>query len=318
MAAGPTFEEMLAAQARVRPHIHTTPLLTCKTLDRQAGARLYFKCENFQKTGSFKARGAVNAVFSLGEAEAARGVVTHSSGNHAAALAYAAGLRGIPAWIVMPANSPQAKQSAVAGYGGRVTLCEPTLEARESTAQALVAQTGARLIHPYDNPAVIAGQATAALEMLEEQPELEVIVAPVSGGGLLSGTGIAAKSRKPGMRVVGAEPRNADDAFRSLAARRLEPAAQAVTIADGLRATLCPLTLAILRERVDEILLVKEEEIVSAMRSVWERMKLVIEPSAAVAAAAGAALAARHAEPALRIGILLTGGNLDLGRLPFA
>jgi threonine dehydratase len=318
MSVGPDLGAIQRAQARVEPHIHRTPVLTCKALDSLSGSLLYFKCENFQKTGSFKVRGAVNAVLSLAEEEARRGVVTHSSGNHAAALAYAAGLRGIPAWIVMPSNSPQAKLRAVEGYGGRVTLCEPTLEARESTSQALIEQTGATMIHPYNDLQVIAGQGTAAIELIEEQPELDAIIAPVSGGGLLSGTGIAAKSVKPGIRVTGAEPRNADDAFRSLAAKRIEPAAKAATIADGLRATLCPLTFQVLQERVDEIVLVEESAIVSAMRSVWERMKIVIEPSAAVPAAVALGLGTARVARGLRVGVILSGGNLDLDDLPFA
>jgi threonine dehydratase len=318
MSVGPDLGAIQRAQARVEPHIHRTPVLTCKALDSLSDSLLYFKCENFQKTGSFKVRGAVNAVLSLAEEEARRGVVTHSSGNHAAALAYAAGLRGIPAWIVMPSNSPQAKLRAVEGYGGRVTLCEPTLEARESTSQALIEQTGATMIHPYNDLQVIAGQGTAAIELIEEQPELDAIIAPVSGGGLLSGTGIVAKCVKPGIRVIGAEPRNADDAFRSLAAKRIEPAAKAATIADGLRATLCPLTFQILQERVDEIVLVDEDAIVSAMRSVWERMKLVIEPSAAVPAAVALGLGTTSGVRGLRVGVILSGGNLDLDDLPFA
>jgi threonine dehydratase len=318
MGVGPDLGAIQRARARVEPHIHRTPVLTSGALDSQSGTLLYFKCENFQKTGSFKVRGAVNAVLSLSDEEARRGVVAHSSGNHAAALAYAAGLRGIPAWIVMPSNSPQAKLHAVEGYGGRVTLCEPTLEARESASQALIEQTGATMIHPYNNLQVIAGQGTAALELIEEQPELDAIIAPVSGGGLLSGTGIAAKSVKPGIRVIGAEPRNADDAFRSLAAKRIEPAARAATIADGLRATLCPLTFQVLQERVDEIVLVEESAIVSAMRSVWERMKLVIEPSAAVPAAVALGLGTTRGALGLRVGVILSGGNLDLDDLPFA
>jgi threonine dehydratase len=304
------------AQARIAPHIHRTPVMTSASLDRLAGARLFFKCENLQRTGSFKIRGAANAVFSLGEAEAARGVVTHSSGNHAAALARAAQQRGIPAWIVMPKNAPAVKCRAVEGYGGQITFCEPTLAARESTAAEILARTGAVLVHPYDNDAIIAGQGTATLELLEEVPELDVVAAPVSGGGLLSGTAIAAKSLRLGIRVVGAEPQNADDAFRSLRSGRLEPLERADTMADGLRATLSERTFAILRERVDEIIIVSEEEIVEAMRHVWERMKIVVEPSAAVALAA--ILKGKASLAGKRVGILLSGGNVDLEHLPFA
>ncbi len=313
--AGPDLHAIRAAHRRIAPHIHRTPVFTCASLDERAGARLFFKCENLQRTGSFKIRGAANAVFSLEAAEAERGVVTHSSGNHAAALALAARLRGIPAWIVMPSNAPRTKHAAVEGYGGRITECEATLASREATASALVARTGARLIHPYNDVRVIAGQATAALEFLEEVADLDVILAPVSGGGLLSGTAVAAKSLRPAIRVIGAEPRNADDAYRSLESGQLEHAAKSETIADGLRATLCPLTFSILREHVNEISLVGEEEIVAAMRMVWERMKLLIEPSAAAAVAP--VLNRRIGTEAKKIGIILSGGNLDLARLPF-
>ena len=310
------FEDVRAAGARVAPHIHRTPVLTSELLDQIAGARLFFKCENFQKTGSFKIRGATNAVLSLPEESAQRGVVTHSSGNHAAALARAAQRRGIPAWIVMPSNAPAVKKAAVEAYGGKISECEPTLAARESTAQELLQRTGAQMIHPYDNRNVIAGQGTAAMEILEEIPDLDFILAPVSGGGLLSGTAIAAKSMNPKIRVIGCEPKNADDAFRSLASGKLEPAAKAETIADGLRATLCPLTFGILRERVDQIETVSEDEIVNAMRTLWERLKIVVEPSGAVAAAP-ALLGRFGAAKDARVGIILSGGNVELSELPF-
>jgi threonine dehydratase len=310
------FEDVRAAGARVAPHIHRTPVLTSELLDQIAGARLFFKCENFQKTGSFKIRGATNAVLSLAEESAQRGVVTHSSGNHAAALARAAQRRGIPAWIVMPSNAPAVKKAAVEAYGGKISECEPTLAARESTAQELLQRTGAQMIHPYDNRNVIAGQGTAAMEILEEIPDLDFILAPVSGGGLLSGTAIAAKSMNPKIRVIGCEPKNADDAFRSLASGKLEPAANSETIADGLRATLCPLTFGILRERVDQIETLSEDEIVNAMRTLWERLKIVVEPSGAVAAAP-ALLGRFGASKDARVGIILSGGNVELSQLPF-
>ncbi len=316
MADAPTLDAIHAARTRIVGHIHRTPVMTCESLDRMANAQLFFKCENFQKTGSFKIRGATNAVFSLDDATAKRGVVTHSSGNHAAALAHAAAQRGVPAWIVMPSNAPKAKVRAVEGYGGQITFCEPTIAARESTAKQLLERTGAVLIHPYDNEHIIAGQGTAALELLEELPDLDAVIAPVSGGGLLSGTAIAAKSLRPQARVIGAEPKNADDAYRSLKSGRVEPLAQAHTIADGLRAGVCERTLAILRARVDEVVLVSEEEIVAAMRQVWERMKIIIEPSSAVAVAV-----AMKGQPALagkRVGIIISGGNVDLEQLPFA
>jgi len=315
MNAGPDLPAILAGRERITAHIHRTPVMTCRSLDEMANARIFFKCENLQRTGSFKMRGASNAIFSLSEKDAAFGVVTHSSGNHAAAIACAARLRGIPAWVVMPENSSRAKLAAVEGYGGYVTLCAPTLEARESTANKLVAGSGATLIHPYNDDRIIAGQATAAVELLEEITELDMVIAPVSGGGLLSGTAIAAKSMRPAIRVVGGEPKNADDAFRSLESGEIEPAAAGKTMADGLRATLCERTFAIIRERVDEIATVTEEEILQAMRAVWERMKIIIEPSSAVAVAP--LLTRRVRAEGMRVGVILSGGNLDLDHLPF-
>ena len=316
MSAGPNLDAIRAAHRRIASRIHRTAVLTSETLDKQAGARLFFKCENLQKTGSFKIRGATNAVFSLSDAEAARGVAAPSSGNHAAALSLAARWRGIPAYIVMPSNSARAKMEAVRAYGGRIYECEPNIESREATARRVIEETGAAPVHPYNNLQVITGQGTAALELLEEVPDLDVVITPVSGGGLLSGTAIAAKSLRPQIRVVGAEPRNADDAYRSLGAGRIEPAAKTETIADGLRATLCELTFTILRERIDEIALVSEEEIVAAMRLVWERMRIIIEPSAAVAAAV--VLGRKIRLDGKRVGVILSGGNLDLARLPFS
>ena len=315
MLSGPDLATIRAAHERIAPQIHRTLVLTSSALNDLTGARLYFKCENFQKTGSFKIRGATNAVLSLSEEEAKRGVVTHSSGNHAAALARTAGKRGIPAWIVMPSNAPETKKAAVRSYGGQITECEPTLAAREATAKAILEKTGANLVHPYDNLRVIAGQGTVALEILEQTPDLDFLLAPVSGGGLLSGSAIAAKELRPKIRVIGCEPKNADDAYRSMESGKLEPAAKSETIADGLRATLCPLTFSILRERVDEIVTVSEAEIVEAMRMIWERMKIVIEPSAAVAAAP--ALLKKIDARGKRVGIILSGGNLDLANLPF-
>ncbi len=312
----PDFQAIRSAHARIRPHIHRTPVFTSESLDQMTGAHLFFKCENLQKTGSFKFRGATNAVFSLSDDEAKRGVVTQSSGNHAGAIALAARRRCIPAWIVMPSTAPRAKRQAVESYGGRVTECEHTVASRDAACNALQEKTGAILIHPYNNAQVIAGQGTAALEFLEDVPDLDVIVTPVSGGGLLSGTSIAAKSLRPQIRVVGAEPKNAEDAYRSLASGKLEPAANAETIADGLRATLCPLTFSILREHVDEIALVTEKEILSAMRLLWERLKLIVEPSGAVSAAI--AIHKKFPVAGKRIGIILSGGNLDLDQIPFA
>ena len=314
--SAPDFEAIRSAHARIRPHIHRTPVFTSESIDHMAGARLFFKCENLQKTGSFKFRGATNAVFSLTDEEAKLGVVTQSSGNHAGAIALAARRRGIPAWIVMPGTAPRAKRQAVESYGGCVTECEYSVASRDAACKALQEKTGAVLIHPYNDVRVIAGQGTAAVELLEDVPDLDVIITPLSGGGLLSGTSIAAKSVRPQIRVIGAEPKNADDAYRSLASGKIEPAAKTETIADGLRATLCPLTFSILRQHVDEIALVTEEEILAAMRTLWERLKLIVEPSGAVSAAI--AIYKKFPVDGKRIGIILSGGNLDLDQIPFA
>ena len=311
----PNFEAIRAAHRRIAPHIHRTPVVTSASLDEIAGAQLFFKCENLQKTGSFKIRGATNAIFSLTDEEAIHGVVAPSSGNHAAAMALAARWRGIPAYIVMPSNSSAAKMRAVESYGGKITLCEPNMASRENTCAEVMRKTGAHLVHPYDDARVIAGQGTAALELLEEIGDLDVVITPASGGGLLSGTAIAAKGMRPGIRLVGGEPSNADDAYRSLASGKIQAAAQSETMADGLRATLSPLTFSILQSMVDEISLVSEEEIVAAMLLLWERTKLVVEPSGAVAAAP--ALNRRIRAEGKKIGIILSGGNLDLLKLPF-
>ena len=309
--AGPNLQAIVEARQRIAPYIEKTPVMISYPLDNFSGALLFFKCENLQLSGSFKIRGATNAVFSLSEADAARGVLTHSSGNHGAALALAAQLRGIRAWVVMPRNAPKVKIRAVEAYGGEITFCEPTQEAREAAAAQLLLATGATLIHPYDNDRVIAGQGTAALELLEEIPDLDMICAPVSGGGLLSGTAIAAKSLRPEIMVVGCEPANADDAARSLASGQLEPAAPKFTMADGLRATLAPRTFAILRERVDRILLVTEQEITETMQLLTEHLRCTVEPSGAVAAAPALHRQISGDSEDLRIGIILSGGNLD-------
>ena len=303
------------AHERIRDKIHRTPVMTSEVLDGLAGNRLYFKCENLQKVGAFKARGATNAVFLLTDEEAARGVVTHSSGNHAAALARAAMLRGIPAYIVMPSNSPLAKQAAVRRYGGDIVLCEPTLAARESTAAQVMERTGAAFIHPYDDLRVMAGQGTTAIEMLEEVPHLDVILCPVGGGGQLSGIAVAAKDIKPGVRVVGVEPAGADDAARSLAEGRIIPMVEPRTIADGLKTSLGQKPFAEIIRLVDDIVTVREESIVQAMRQILEVMKLLVEPSGAVSYAA--IVEGRLAESDANIGIILSGGNLDLNRLPW-
>jgi threonine dehydratase len=310
-----TLADIRAAHARIAPRIHRTPVLTSASLDEVAGARLFFKCENLQKTGSFKIRGATNAVFSLTDEQARNGVAAPSSGNHAAALSQAARWRGIPAYIVMPSNSSAVKKDAVRSYGGQITECEPNIAAREAAAAEVIRRTGAHLVHPYNDARVIAGQGTAAIELLEEIPDLDIIMTPASGGGLLGGTSIAAKGLRPSIRVIGGEPLNADDAYRSLKSGKIEAAAGEETMADGLRATLCPLTFSILRAQVDEISRVSEEEIAEAMRMLWERMKIVVEASGAVAAAP--ALGRKIAGAGKRIGIILSGGNLDLRNLPF-
>jgi len=311
----PDLDAIRAAHARIAPHVHRTPVLTCRSLDAEAGARLHFKCENLQKVGAFKARGATNAVFSLTEAEARHGVVTHSSGNHGAALAYAAARRGIPVWVVMPDNAPKVKQDNVRRLGATIRLCAPTVAAREAACADIERETGAALIHPFDDDRVIAGQGTAVVELLDEVPDLDVVIAPVGGGGLLSGSAIAAKALRSAVRVFGAEPANADDAARSFVSGRIEPLPGTTTIADGLRTTLSARTLAAIRAHVDAIGTAREETIVRAMRMTWERMKIVIEPSSAVPLAC---LIERTLEaPGARIGIILTGGNVDLDRLPW-
>jgi threonine dehydratase len=305
-----------AARARIGPYVRRTPVLTSDLLDEQAGAGLFFKCENLQHIGAFKARGAANAVLSLTDEAAAKGVATHSSGNHAAAVARAAGLRGIPAYIVMPEGAAPPKAAQVERLGGRITWCAPTLAAREETAARIVAETGAAMIHPYDNAAVMAGQGTAGLELMEDAPDLDVVIAPIGGGGLISGVSTAVKALRPTARVVGAEPAGADDAARSLAAGRLIPLTEANTIADGLRASLSPSTFDHIRRGVDAIATVSEPAIVEAMRALWEQLKVIVEPSAAVAYAA--VREGKVDAKGRQVGIILTGGNADLDRLPWA
>lgn len=308
----PTFEDVLHASNRIRGIVHRTPVMTCRSIDAVVGARLFFKCENLQKVGAFKFRGATHAVRTLSADEAKLGVATHSSGNHAAALALAASQRGIRAHIVMPRNAPAVKKAAVAGYGAEIIYCEPTLEARELTLLEVVARTGAAVVHPYDDGRIIAGQGTAALELLEDVPELDFVMTPVGGGGLLAGTTLTVRARSSA-RVIGAEPAGADDAFRSLQAGRIIPSKHPKTIADGLLTSLGQLNFAIIREGVEGIVTVQERSIVAALRLVLERMKMVIEPSSAVPLAAllegGADVAGAN------VGIVLSGGNLELDRL---
>jgi threonine dehydratase len=315
MTPHPTLADIRTAAGRIAPYAHRTPVLTSTALDERLGAQIFLKCENFQKVGAFKFRGAANAVFSLSAGAAVRGVATHSSGNHAQALALAARLRGIPAFIVMPDNAPAVKKAAVAGYGGRITYCEPTLKARETTLERVVQETGAEVVHPYNDDRVIAGQGTAALELLENVPGLDAVLAPVGGGGLLSGTAIAATSLQPGIRVIAAEPEGADDACRSFRAGQIIPSVAPKTVADGLLTSLGDRTFPVIRERVEDIVTVSEAAIIAAMKFVWERAKLVIEPSSAVPVAA---LWEKKIDlGGLRVGIILSGGNVDLDRLPW-
>jgi threonine dehydratase len=312
----PTYEDVVTAHGLIRSQVHRTPVMTSRSINAITGGDLYFKCENLQKVGAFKFRGACNAVFSLSAEEAARGVATHSSGNHAAALALAARMRGIPAYIVMPRTSPEIKKSAVAGYGGRITLCEPTLQARESTLQEVVRQTGAVEVHPYDNFYVIAGQGTAAKELIEDAGSFDTIMAPVGGGGLLSGTALSVRHFLPGCQIIAAEPAGADDAFRSFRTKTLIPSEHPATIADGLLTSLGKRNFRIIMDNVDDIVTVSEEKIIEAMRMIWERMKIIVEPSSAVPL--GAILEGKVEVSGRKTGIILSGGNLDLGKLPFS
>jgi threonine dehydratase len=304
----PTFNDIQAAHIRIQKQIHRTPVLTSQSINAISGSELFFKCENFQKVGAFKYRGAVNAVLSLTDEEARNGVATHSSGNHAAALALAAQIRGISCYVAMPHTAPPVKKEAVKGYGAVITFCEPTLESREQTLEGILKQTGATFIHPFNYLPVICGQGTAAKEFLEEEPDLEALLVPVGGGGILSAI-------NPDIKVYGCEPLNADDACRSFHSGQLLPSVHPDTIADGLLTSLGPLTFDIIRHKVDDIFTVSEESIISAMLMIWQRMKIIIEPSSATA------LAVVLENPGLfrikRTGIILTGGNVDLARLPF-
>lgn len=310
-----TINDIRAAADRIADKIHRTPVLTCSTLDAMAGASLFFKCENFQKVGAFKMRGAANAVFQLSDETAAKGVATHSSGNHAQALARAAKLRGVPAYVVMPRTSPGVKKAAVAGYGAQIIECEPTLAAREQTLESVVARTGATFIHPYDNSHIIAGQGTAALELLTEVPDLDVVMTPVGGGGLLSGTCVATRALAPEAQIIAGEPVGADDAQRSLAAGHIIPSVNPDTVADGLLTSLGKLNFPIIQAHVTAIWTVTDPQIIHAMRLVWERMKIIIEPSSAVCLAAVLAHGAEVSGQ--RIGIIISGGNVDLEHLPW-
>ena len=317
MDAHPTIEDVRAAARRIEHHVHRTPIARCRTIDDRSGVEVHLKCENLQKVGAFKARGAMNAVLQLDDSNAANGVVTHSSGNHAQALAWAASIRGIPANIVMPVNAPAVKRRAVEGYGAIVHDCEPTLESRLATCERVAADTGGSIVPPYDDDRIIAGQGTLALELLGQVPDLEAVIVPVGGGGLVSGIATVVKAIAPEIRVIGAEPALADDAFRSKAAGSIQPHVgdPTRTIADGLRTTLGERTFPIVRDLVDEIVRVEEADIRSALRLVLERSKLVIEPSAALGVAVAVDRSFRD-RGLRRVGVVLCGGNLDLAAVP--
>lgn len=311
----PDKKAIVDAMKRIKPYVNRTPLLTCATLNEMTGGNLFFKCENFQKAGAFKSRGATNAVFQLDPHEMTKGVATHSSGNHAAALALAAKRRGIKAYIVMPENSNKIKIKAVEGYGGIITFCKPTLQAREQTLQKVISKTGAIEIHPYNDTRIIAGQATATLEMLEDYPDINLIIAPVGGGGLLSGTALAASFFSKHTKVIAAEPKHADDAYQSFKAKTFIPSVNPDTLADGLRTSLGTLTFPIIFEYVNDIVTVSEEGIIKAMRLIWERMKIIVEPSSAVTMAA--IMEGKINVQGRKTGIILSGGNVDLDNLPW-
>ncbi len=311
----PELADIQAAHSRIKPFIHKTQVMSSQQLNGLFDCDLFFKCENFQKVGAFKFRGATNAVLSLTAEEKSRGVVTHSSGNHAAALALAARMSGVKANIVMPDNAPVVKKNAVAGYGAEITFCKPTLQAREETTRMIMEKTGATLVHPYDNFNVICGQGTAALELLQEKSDLAIVIAPIGGGGLMSGTSTCVKGINKGIQVIGAEPLNANDAFISFTTGKLTPSVNPLTVADGLLTSLSELTFSVIRRNVDKILTAKEDSIIDCMLLVWERMKIIIEPSSATV------LAIIKENPDVfrgkKIGLIISGGNVDFRKLPF-
>lgn len=303
-------DDVRAAADRLRPYVHQTPVLTSRTFDDRCGGRVVFKCENFQKVGAFKFRGAMNALLQLDETARGAGVVTHSSGNHGQALAAAGRILGVPVCVIMPRTAPAVKRAAVEGYGARVVTCEPTQAAREAAVSAEIDRHGLHLVHPFDDWRVIAGQGTAAWELLDQAGPLDLVLCPVGGGGLAAGTALAVKGRAPETRVIGAEPERADDARRSLASGRIEPSNDPTTVCDGLRTSLGPKTFAVLRRHVDGIVTASESEVIDATRFLWERLKIVVEPSSAVPVAP--VLNRRIDVGGLRVGIILSGGNVDL------
>jgi len=311
----PELADIQSAHSRIKPFIHQTPVMSSQQLNNLFNCELFFKCENFQKVGAFKFRGATNAVLSLTSEEKSRGVVTHSSGNHAAALALAARMNGVKANIVMPDNAPIVKKNAVAGYGAEITFCKPTLQAREETTRIIMEKTGATLVHPYDNFNVICGQGTAALELLKEKSDLGMVIAPIGGGGLMSGTSTCVKGINKGIQVIGAEPLNANDAYLSFTTGKLTSSVNPLTVADGLLTSLSELTFSVIRKNVDKIFTAKEDSIIECMLLVWERMKIIIEPSSATV------LAIIKENPDVfrgkKIGLIISGGNVDFRKLPF-
>jgi threonine dehydratase len=311
----PSFDDVLAAHARIAPHIHRTPVLTSSYLNDLTGAELFFKCENFQKAGAFKVRGACNAVFGLSDDMAAKGVCTHSSGNHALSLSYAAGRRGIPCNVVMPRTAPQAKKDAVRGYGGVITECEPSTSSREAVFAEVQARTGGEFVHPYNDPRVIAGQATCSRELLDQVEGLDAIIAPIGGGGMISGTCLTVSNIAPGVDVYAAEPKNADDAYRSFKAGHIIADDAPETVADGLKVPLKDLTWHFVKNHVTDIFTATEDEIIEAMKLTWKRMKIVMEPSCAVPLAT--ILKHKDAFRGRRVGVIITGGNVDLDNLPW-
>ena len=311
----PTFDDVIAAHERIKPYIHRTPVLTSSYLNELTGAELFFKCENFQKAGAFKVRGASNAVFGLQEDQLAKGVATHSSGNHALSLSYAAGRRGIPCSVVMPRTAPQAKKDAVRGYGGRIVECEPSTSSREAVFAQVQAETGADFVHPYNDPRVIAGQATCSRELLEQVPGLDAVIAPIGGGGMISGTCLTLSTLAPGMDIYAAEPKNADDAYRSFKAGEIIADDAPDTVADGLKVPLKDLTWHFVKNHVSDVFTATEDEIIEAMKLIWKRMNIVMEPSSAVPLTT--ILANPEVFKGRRVGVIITGGNVDLDKLPW-
>jgi threonine dehydratase len=311
----PSFADMLIAHERIKPHIHRTAILTSRVINELSGAELFFKCENFQKAGAFKARGASNAVFGLNDAQTATGVATHSSGNHGTCLSYAAGRRGIPCTVVMPRTAPQAKKDAVRGYGGKVVECEPSTSSREAVFAEVVAETGAEFVHPYNDPRVIAGQATCAKELVEQVDHLDAVIAPIGGGGMVSGTCLTLSNLAPKIKIYAAEPEQADDAYRSFKAGHIIADDAPDTVADGLKVPLKDLTWHFVSKHVTDIFTASEQEIVDAMKLIWKRMKIIMEPSSAVPLAT--ILKNRDVFAGRRVGMIITGGNVDLDKLPW-